>query len=88
MIAAAMGWLLWQGVGPVIPSAPTEGAAVIQSYDTKDACLKAATTKRATRNALAHKGGPAYEVFTLCTGRSRSGARPLRVVGRARTGKP
>jgi len=28
VVAAAMGWLLWQGVAPVLPNAPTEGAAV------------------------------------------------------------
>jgi len=57
-------WLLWQGVAPVLPNTPTEGATVLKSFDTQDACLKAATTKRATRNAMVHKGAAAYEVFT------------------------
>jgi hypothetical protein len=74
VVAAAMGWLLWQGVAPVLPDAPTEGAAVIQRYDTEDTCLKAATTKRAIRNAIIHKGAPAHEVFTCAP----AGAYPAR----------
>ena len=74
VVAAAMGWLLWQGVAPVLPNAPTEGAAVLKNFDTQDACLKAATNKRAIRNAIIHKGGPAYDVFTCVP----AGADPAR----------
>jgi hypothetical protein len=63
VIAAAMGWLLWQGVAPVLPNAPTEGAGVLQSYETKDECLKAVTTMRNIRRALVNRGQPATEVF-------------------------
>jgi hypothetical protein len=47
---------------------------VLQSDETKDECLKAVTNKRAIRNAIIHKGGPAYEVFTCLP----AGADPAR----------
>ena len=76
VIAAGTAWLFWRGIAPVIPDAPTEGAGVLQSYETKDKCLKAVTNKRAIRNAIIHKGGPAYEVFTcLPAGTDPAGAR-------------
>jgi len=64
VVAAGTAWLLWRGIAPVIPDAPTEGAGVLQSYETKDACLAAATVKRTTRNAVILNGKPACEVFT------------------------
>ena len=67
-------WLLWQGVAPVLPNAPMEGATALKSFETKDACLKAATNKRAIRNAIIHKGAPAYDVFTCVP----AGADPAR----------
>jgi hypothetical protein len=62
--AAIVGWLAWQGIAPVAPNTPIEGATVVQRYDTKEACQKAVTIKRRTRNAMVHKGAAAYEVFT------------------------
>jgi hypothetical protein len=56
-------WLLWQAAAPMLPNAPHEGAVVLKSYDTWDDCLKAATTKRAIRNVIIHKGQSAMEVF-------------------------
>ena len=47
---------------------------MLQSYETKDKCLKAVTNKRAIRNAIIHKGGPAYDVFTCVP----AGADPAR----------
>lgn len=64
VVAAAMGWLLWQGIAPVTPDTPIESATLVQRYDTKEACQKAVTIKRSTRNAMVHKGAAAYEVFT------------------------
>jgi hypothetical protein len=61
---ALVAWLLWQATAPMAPDTPIEGATVVQSYDTKDACQKAFTIKRSTRNAMVHKGEATYEVFT------------------------
>jgi len=66
--------LLWRGIAPVIPDTPIEGATVIQRYDTKEACQKAVTINRSTRNAMVHKGAAAYEAFTC----SPEGADPAR----------
>jgi hypothetical protein len=74
VVAAAVGWLLWRGIAPVIPDTPIEGATVVQKYDTKEACQKAVTIKRSMRNAMVHKGAPAYEVFTCVP----AGADPAR----------
>jgi hypothetical protein len=49
-------WLLWQGldvwIGPTRSPSPGEDAEIVNTYESKDDCLKAAITKRNTRNAI------------------------------------
>jgi hypothetical protein len=69
-------WFLWQGVAPMVPNAPTEGAVVLKSFDTHEACLASAITKRNARNALVRRGQPAIEVFACAP----AGAPPGKLV--------
>jgi hypothetical protein len=48
-------WALWQGlqvwVGPM-DTRIAEDSTIVRTYDSEDACLKAAISKRRTRNAI------------------------------------
>jgi len=44
-------WLLWQAASGN-PNLPAVGANVIQAYENKDDCVKAATTKRKIRKVI------------------------------------
>jgi hypothetical protein len=45
-------WLLWRGLA-MAPGRPSDGSEmIVNSYDAKDECLKAAITKRNIRNLI------------------------------------